>query len=162
MLKETRIYVFNIVIGIGLLFTSCKFDSTPIQGIWIPEVIDWQSVEIPDINQTKKSSFHILDFEPSGVFFLFSSTQALDNDSIYFQSEPGIVICKGVWSVEKEDIKVEYRTVYQTLKIDDDSKIQHKTLPFKDGKIFFEGTFYEQGNTLTVKSRRRIKEYIDK
>jgi hypothetical protein len=161
--KNLNRIMFNIIFIISFSFTSCKPNSFPINSIWVPAAIEWQSTGILEINQTKTSSFNILVFEPFGGFYLFSSTQALSNDSIFVQYEPGIVMYKGVWSIDQEDkITMEYKTSYQTLKLQDENTIFHENVFLLGNNIVFQGVVYEQTNKLSIKSRDRIKKYVEK
>jgi hypothetical protein len=99
-----RYFIFLSLLIICSCGNSRKKEN--VNGIWVPEVVDWQD-----------GSFDTYYIKEDTVIII-SSMQKLIHDSIYFRTEPGFKIMKGVLKlVGDQKYLLPHRILYRTLKL---------------------------------------------
>lgn len=132
---------------------SCKDNnnqtSEKIQGIWIPETIDW-----------KDGSFKILSIRDT-AFIQIASTQSKDHlDSIYFMTEPGFNLSAGAIDIRDTIAVVSFRDLYKHVPLINDkfpSSIKVDTISINDSNVFiYQGKPYKKTSMFKSESKEII------
>ena len=106
-------------IFIQILFLSCTFNvgyCLNIEGIWIPDKIEWQSPDDEGLEEIRYADISIMQFLKDGTFKLFQYIvypQADGSISVSY-TESGIIF-KGKWEIKDNKIEVNYHEVYRTI-----------------------------------------------
>jgi hypothetical protein len=99
-----RYFIFLSLLIFCCCVKSRKKES--VNGIWIPEVVDW-----------KEGSFDTYYIKDDTVVII-SSEQKMIKDSIYFRTEPGLNLMKGVLRpVADRKFLLPHRTLYRFIKL---------------------------------------------
>ena len=111
----------SIIISVIIFFYSCSQTpkqsttelsnpiKTKLKGIWIPEKINW-----------KNGDFDTYYFQNDSSVIIISSVQRKTGDSIYFNTEEGFNIMKGILSPSLDgNALIKVHTIYQFIKITD-------------------------------------------
>jgi hypothetical protein len=145
-----RVLIFFLLIA---LFSCTDNNQNPerVQGVWIPETIDWDD-----------GSFKFL-FIRDTAFTQISSTQSKDDkDSIYFMTEPGYNLSAGTIHVRDTVAVVSFQDLYKHVPLISDkfpSSIKIDTIYFNKGNSFilYQGKPYKKTNMF----KRESKDIID-
>lgn len=145
-----RLLLFLIVVT----SLSCKnTNQTPgkLQGVWIPETIDW-----------KDGSFKILSIRDS-CFTQISATQSKDDkDSIHFMIEPGFNLSAGAIHIKDTVAVVSIRDLYKHIprlgeKIPGSMRIGTLNVLDSKGFLVYQGKYYKKTNMF----KRESQDIID-
>ncbi len=101
--------VVSFFVATIILLSGCTDidKSQKIEGIWIPEKVNWHD-----------GSFHTFYFYNDTSFVLLASTQKMINDSIYFQAEPGFRVNEGRIIVRKDnEVTIAYKVLYAFIRM---------------------------------------------
>jgi hypothetical protein len=142
----------SIFLVIIFVLLGCKENQTPekLEGIWIPETINW-----------KDGSFKFLRMHDT-CFIQISATQSKDDkDSIYFQVEPGLNFSAGrIVANNNNTAIVHFKDLYKHVPLISEifpSEIKIDTIYFDSSKrdfIIYRGEPY-------IKTEMFKKESID-
>lgn len=106
---------------IQILFLICTFNvgyCLNIEGIWIPDKIEWQSPDDEGLEEIRYADISIMQFLKDGTFKLFQYIVYPQTDGTLSVSYPeGGNIFKGKWEIIDNNILVNYHEVYRTIKI---------------------------------------------
>jgi hypothetical protein len=146
-----------------LSFMACKPESSyncNINGIWIPQMINWED-----------GSFNTFYFYNDTSFIMLSSTQKQIKDSIFFQVEPGFVLKQGTF-ISLNSIKAEIKShvLYRFITLPGDTTpstlLKESLTLVKEGKniVSFEynGSKYIRTSKYTSQSANTIKNLATK
>ena len=102
--------VLCFLCGVYFNLSHAQFVKIDLKGHpWIPKKINW-----------KEGSFETYYFYNDSCFVKITSTQSkIKNDSIIFMREPGYILHKGKYSINKENslISLSYQLFYRTFKL---------------------------------------------
>lgn len=123
-----------------------------VNGIWIPEVVDW-----------KDGGFDTYYINEDTVVII-TSEQKLIHDSIYFRTEPGINVKKGILNpIADHKYLLPYRTLYRFIKLPgtDANDVVTDTIsvvPSNDAglQLNINGKNFIQGKLYTHEARKAI------
>ena len=125
----------TIFILIILSLISCSSKKSDINGIWIPQSVDWSD-----------GIFKTFYFYNDTSLIILLSTQKYINDTIYFEAEPGFALSEGkIISLNRNFIEIESRVIYRYFTLPGESPIptawvkENLTLSYKkDSLISFD------------------------
>jgi hypothetical protein len=137
-----------------LIFCCCgkSRKKENVNGIWIPEVVDWQEGSF--------NTYYIKD--DTGI--IISSEQKMIKDSIYFRTEPGFNVMKGVLRpLADGKFLLPHRALYRFIKLpgikaDEILADTISVVPSKDTavRLSINGINFIQGRLYTRDSRESI------
>lgn len=145
-----------------LLLLSCSGKQegklSSIRGIWIPRTANWQ-----------EGDFSTYCFLNDTTAVVLSSVQKNRQDSIYFATEPGFNIKKGiVRQMADGRFSITGKTIYRFIKLTgaDGKEAFQDTVAVDDEKgrqsMMINGVPYVQGDRYTQESKRRINDIMTK
>jgi hypothetical protein len=123
-----------------------------LSGIWIPEVVDWED-----------GSFRTYHIQEDTVVII-SSLQKLIDDSIYFRTEPGFSVMKGVLTPAAEGkYRLQHKALYRFMKIPGLPDVATDTISVIASndtiqKLNINGVNFIKGRLYTGKSKEAIIE----
>lgn len=151
----------SIFLVIIFVLLGCKENKTPekLEGIWIPETIDW-----------KDGSFKFLRMHDTS-FIQISATQSKDDkDSIYFQVEPGLNFSAGRIEANNNNTAiVHFRDLYKHVPLISEKfpgEIKNDTIHIDRDFIIYQGKPYRRTEMFKKESIDQMtsisKYYLDR
>lgn len=146
-----------------LSFVTCKTEEPykpNINGIWVPESINWEAGSF--------STFYLYN---DTSFILLSSTQKYIDDSIFFQAEPGFILRQGaVISIDSSKAEINSRVLYRFITLPGETTpsalINENLSLMTEGRNIasfeYKGVKYVRTNKYTSQSVSTIKNLATK
>jgi len=150
-----------------------------IEGIWIPEKINWESPNIKELKETKYADISILQFLSDGTFKKFDFTVYLHDDGLNISIPEWGNIFIGKWEMKNNnEIIVNYHLVDRIIAKGRfvDGRFEEESLPGKnikksiildivnndETKIYFDRKIFIRNEKLTKESVEFISNYTSK
>jgi hypothetical protein len=149
-----------VLICFVLLLLSCNGPQErkppAASGIWIPRMVDW-----------KEGDFSTYYFVDGLTAIVISSVQKNLHDSIYFATEPGFIIKKGIVGPMPDGrFSIGGKTIYRVFKlagVDWREPFQDTVTIGEGGRsMVINGIAYIQGDRYTQESKQRIHDLATK
>jgi hypothetical protein len=154
MVKILKHIIFQVALLLCVISSSY---GASVEGIWIPEKINWQSPDIEELKETKYASIPILQFLDDGTFKIFNFTVYLQDDGLISISIPEWgEIFSGKWKIKNNnEVTVNYRLVDREIVkgVLIDGKFEDEPLP---------GEKIKESILLDIVNKDNIKIYFDK
>lgn len=154
-----RALIVTLVAG---LFVSCSNDNgkqerklSGVGGIWIPREVNWQG----------EADFSTYYFVDDSTAVVLSSVQKNLHDSIYFATESGFNIKKGVVRPMSDGrFSIIGKTIYRFIQMDGPDQAFQDTVVVGEGSqsMMINSVDYIQGDRYTRESKQRIRDIATK
>lgn len=121
-------------------------------GTWVRILSPWHQPDVvADIELSSWANASIIRFCSNGTFLMVDCVLYKNSKAVSIGQSDGLTTYKGEWSVQGEEIKVKYELTYAEIPMvgtDTRDGAKEALVTMKDGKLFFEGNWYEPNNGL--------------
>lgn len=138
-----------------IFLTCCTIErqkENNIYGIWVPEDINWSD-----------GSFETFYFFNDTSYIILTSTQKIIQDSIYFETEPGLILNSGTMYVNNnKTIELKGRILYRFINLSGEAtptNIIKSSIKLNTNGSFIKSFNY--GNVKFIKTSKYTKQSVN-